>query len=212
MSNQSEAFEFVLLCFPGLQQKFQVLVSITMFILYISTLQMVLLYSTIISQRVTTTLCCVFWVLCAIPSAYATFMALNASFCGRNKIYNCFCYSNVVYKLTCSDVFSVQQNLLIISMLSLFIPLAFITLSYIIIIKTVCTSTSSDNWCKAFYTCTTHLMVIALYFIPRVIIYTSNWVKLTLNIDVRTLVLCLYSYTPHVVNPVIYCLRTKESK
>ncbi|KAE8628089.1 hypothetical protein XENTR_v10007305 [Xenopus tropicalis] len=299
MANRSETFEFVLLCFPGLHQKFQILVSITMFIVYISTLSangivvgLIILkehlhqpmymfignlalsdllfdtitlpkiiasywsgdgnisffgcfsqlffvhylasvdifiitlmaadryiaicepfrYATIVSQKVTTIFCCAFWVLCTLPSAYATLMALNASYCGRNNIYNCFCYSNVVYELACSDVFSVRRNLLIISMSILFVPLAFIILSYIIIIKIICTSTSSDNWSKAFYTCTTHLFVIALYFIPRVIIYTSNWVKLNLNVDVRILILCLYSYTPHLVNPVIYCLRTKEIK
>ncbi|OCT93393.1 hypothetical protein XELAEV_18016463mg [Xenopus laevis] len=192
MSNRSESSEFVLLCFPGLQQKFQILVSMTMFIVYISTLSangvvvglmilkehlrqpmymfignlalsdllfdtitlpkiidkywfgdgnisffgclfqlffvhylasvdifiMMLMaadryiaiyeplrYSTIVSQKDTTILCFAFWVLCAFPSAYATLMALNVSYCGRNKIYNCFCYSNVVYELACSDVF-----------------------------------------------------------------------------------------------------------
>ncbi|KAM9319740.1 olfactory receptor 52K1-like [Gastrophryne carolinensis] len=65
---------------------------------------------------------------------------------------------------------------------------------------------------KAYYTCITHLLVIALYYVPRVFLYIAKLIGLVLNADVNILLLCLYTFVSHVANPIIYCLMTKEIK
>ncbi|KAM4796203.1 olfactory receptor 2AP1-like [Rhinophrynus dorsalis] len=299
MVNNSEIFEFVLVGFPGLPQKFEILVSTVMFIVYnlalyanstvigliiikqnlhhpmyffignlavsdvvfdtitlpkiiakywfgdeaisfagcffqfffvhyLGTVDSFIImlmavdryvaickplrYSAIITHKVTVILCCFFWGLAVVPSAYAPLNAVSLTFCRSNKINNCFCYSSAVYALPCSDVSFIRETILITAMIVLLVPLALIILSYVIIIWTIHSSAISENWQKVFYTCTTHLFVIVLYFVPRVVMYLSSQVNLYIRADMKILILCLYTYLPHIANPIIYCLRNKEIK
>ncbi|CAJ0939530.1 unnamed protein product [Ranitomeya imitator] len=169
-------------------------------------------YSSIITHRVTVVSCSVSWLLAAISVIVNPTLISQLPFPKQTKIYNCFCSSSTLMRSAYGDVNSTRQILLIVAMNILLIPLATILLSYIIIIKMIYFSGSSSNWQKVFYTCTTHLVVISLYFIPRVFIYIANYVKLILHPDINLLILCLYSYFPHIANPIIYCFRTEEIK
>ncbi|MEE6516616.1 hypothetical protein FKM82_026211 [Ascaphus truei] len=287
MANQSDVFEFVLIGFPGLPQKFHSLVSAAMFLIYnialfangtviiliilkeqlhqsmyviIANLSLSdllfdtltlpkiiatywfgagsmsfsgcifqmycvhflgtvdsfiimlmtidryiaicqpLRYSSIISNKLVAILCSFSWVFAALNASISASLAAQLPYCGPNKVKNCFCVISAVTVLACVDVTSVRRIAFSIAMFVLLLPLAFIIFSYIIIIKTIHSSTRSENWQKAFYTCTTHLFVIGLYFVPRVFVYISSQA------------LCLYTFVPHVANPIIYCLRTTEIK
>ncbi|MEE6473322.1 hypothetical protein FKM82_009953 [Ascaphus truei] len=169
-------------------------------------------YSSIISYKLVAILCGFFWVFAALIASITASLVSQLPFCGPNKVNNCFCLNSAVTVLACVDVTSVRRIAFTIAMFVLLLPLAFIIFSYIIIIKTIHSSARSENWQKAFYTCTTHLFVIGLYFVPRVFVYISSQVRLILNADLNVLLLCLYTFVPHVANPIIYCLRTKEIK
>ncbi|XP_075449383.1 olfactory receptor 1E16-like [Ascaphus truei] len=169
-------------------------------------------YSSIISNKLVAILCGFFWVFAAIISSAVAVLIAQLPFCGPNKVKNCFCLNSAVTVLACVDTTSIRRIAFTLAMFVLLLPLAFIIFSYIIIIKTIHSSTRSENWQKAFYTCTTHLFVIGLYFVPRVFVYISSQVRLILNADLNVLLLCLYTFVPHVANPIIYCLRTKEIK
>ncbi|XP_075449384.1 olfactory receptor 1E16-like [Ascaphus truei] len=169
-------------------------------------------YSSIISNKLVAILCSFSWVFAALISSAVTALAAQLPYCGPNKVKNCFCLNSAVTVLACVDTTSVRRIAFTLAMFVLLLPLAFIIFSYIIIIKTIHSSAHSENWQKAFYTCTTHLFVIGLYFVPRVFVYISSQVRLILNADLNVLLLCLYTFVPHVANPIIYCLRTKEIK
>ncbi|KAG8431872.1 hypothetical protein GDO86_019664 [Hymenochirus boettgeri] len=172
-------------------------------------------YSAIITKKVLALSCTFSWVVLATFPAL-TSVTLNSQiiFCDNitNKINSCFCTNIGVTSLSCTDITFVKQIVFGLAMVALLVPLSFILLSYIIIIKTIRSSTRSENWQKAFHTCTTHLLVIILYYVPRVFVYSANQVKLIIDADINVLILCLYTFVPHVANPIIYCLRTKEIK
>ncbi|KAM4796204.1 LOW QUALITY PROTEIN: olfactory receptor 10G9-like [Rhinophrynus dorsalis] len=169
-------------------------------------------YHSIISNKLTSVLCCFLWVFAALIGSVVALIAVRLPYCGPNKVKNCFCVNSAVTVLACMDVTSVRQIVFIIAMVVLLVPLAFIILSYVLIIKSIHSSSRSVKWQKAFYTCTTHLFVIGLYYIPRVFVYTSSQVRLILDADVNVLLLCLYTFIPHLANPIIYCLRNKDIK
>ncbi|XP_063301071.1 olfactory receptor 13C2-like [Pelobates fuscus] len=169
-------------------------------------------YSSIITHRSTSVLCWFFWILAGLASSINIIVVVPLPFCGPNKINSCFCSASALFPLVCQDIKSSREILLVNAMIVLLAPLTFIILSYIFIIKSINSSVHFENWQKVFYTCTTHLLIIALYYAPRVFVYFANYVRLILNADLNVLILCLYSYLPHIANPIIYGLRTEEIK
>uniref|UniRef100_F6RFM2 Olfactory receptor n=1 Tax=Xenopus tropicalis TaxID=8364 RepID=F6RFM2_XENTR len=167
-------------------------------------------YHSMMTIRLVVLICYCFWALDAIQVAILVVYNARLSYCGPNKIKNCFCSITFLSALACDDRTFVITLSYSFAMCALLIPLAVIILSYLLIIRVVHMSAGSGNWQKAFYTCTTHLFVIGLYYIPRVFLYTTSKIPLILDADVNVLLLCLYTYIPHLASPLIYCLRTAE--
>ncbi|XP_053552344.1 olfactory receptor 56A4-like [Bombina bombina] len=167
-------------------------------------------YSSIITNKRTVLLCGFFWLLTSIVASVIAGLDSSLYYCDGNQIKSCFCTNMTLIALSCSDITFVKRFVFGLAMIVLLLPLCFIIFSYMIIIKVIHSRTESERWKKAFYTCSTHLFVIGLYFIPRLFVYISNQVNLILNGDVNVLLLCVYSFVPHMANPIIYCLGTKE--
>ncbi|XP_075053966.1 olfactory receptor 2AP1-like [Mixophyes fleayi] len=167
-------------------------------------------YPSIITNRRMIVLCCFFWFFTAIIALIIALLDSNVPLCGQNAIKSCFCTNSGVLSMACTDVTFLRRMIFGIAMFVLLLPLTFILFSYGVIIKVIITQTHSESRRRAFYTCTTHLCVIGLYFIPRIFVYVANQFKLILNDDLNVLILCFYTFVPHMANPVIYCLRTVE--
>ncbi|XP_068121871.1 olfactory receptor 56A4-like [Hyperolius riggenbachi] len=170
---------------------------------------MPLRYPSIINNRRIIISCCSFWVITAVIALGIALVDSGIELC-VNNIRSCFCTNSGVLSLACNDVSSQRRTIFGIAMFVLLLPLFFILFSYGIIIRVIIIQTQSESRKRAFYTCATQLGVICLYFIPRIFVYIANQVKLILNEDVNVLLLCLYNFVPHMANPIIYCLRTKE--
>ncbi|XP_069828015.1 olfactory receptor 52B2-like [Dendropsophus ebraccatus] len=166
-------------------------------------------YPSIVTNRRTGLLCCFFWVFTMLIGLVVAFLDADVPFC-QNTVRSCYCTNSGVLSLACGDVTVLKRLIFGIAMFVHLLPLAFILFSYGVIIKVVISQSQGDNRRKAFYTCATHLCVIGLYFVPRIFVYIANQVKLILNEDINVLILCIYTYVPHMANPIIYCLRTKE--
>ncbi|XP_063806665.1 olfactory receptor 2AP1-like [Pseudophryne corroboree] len=167
-------------------------------------------YTSIITNRRIMMLCCFFWFFTAIIGLIIALLDSNVPLCGQNGIKSCFCTNTAVLSMACTDVTSLRRMIFGIAMFVLLLPLTFILFSYGVIIKVVITQTHAESRRRAFYTCTTHLGVIGLYFVPRIFVYVANQVNLILNVDLNVLILCFYTFVPHMANPIIYCLRTVE--
>lgn len=169
-------------------------------------------YHSIISNRVVVIICLAFWIFAAAIGLAVTALGLWLPFRGTNRVKSCFCSLTPVAVLSTSDSASARRTGFIIAMISHLSPFSFIVFSYVIIIWKIYSSGRTENWQKAFYTCTTHWLVIGLYFIPRLTVYTYNQIQLIPNADVNVLLICLYTFAPHFTSPIIFCLRTEEIK
>ncbi|KAG8431395.1 hypothetical protein GDO86_018899 [Hymenochirus boettgeri] len=167
-------------------------------------------YHNIIRNKLVFLLCSFFWILAAIFISCTSVLIARLPYCGPNKIRNCYCNNISLSSLACADNSFVIWLGFVFAMSVLLIPLGIIILTYIFILRAVHLLARDENWQKAFYTCTTHLFVIALYYTPRIFVYITTQIPLTLNADINVLLLCLYTFIPHVANPIIYCLRTKD--
>ncbi|XP_068121886.1 olfactory receptor 1E16-like [Hyperolius riggenbachi] len=155
--------------------------------------------------------CGLCWVILAPPTVITVAVRISTiPLCGQN-INSLFCTHSTISALSCTDVSSLRVTAFTLALVVLLGCLALIIVSYILIVKEISSSTSAENWQKAFYTCATHLLVIALYFIPRVFVYIVTYIPLiTIKSSINILLLALYTFVPHVASPIIYFLRTKK--
>ncbi|XP_036619864.1 olfactory receptor 4C11-like [Trichosurus vulpecula] len=164
-------------------------------------------YSTIISRRVCGILVCLAWVGSCIHSTAQIFLALSLPFCGPNLIDHYFCDLQPLLRLACADTYVV--NLLIISNSGVICMVSFVLLiiSYIVILYSL-RNQSSEGKLKALSTCSSHIIVVIIFFVPCIFIYTRP--PTTFPVD--KLVSVFYTIGTPLLNPLIYTLRNKEVK
>nr|NP_001092243.1 odorant receptor 108-3 [Danio rerio]AAI42865.1 Zgc:165563 protein [Danio rerio] len=150
------------------------------------------------------------WFFCVVTLLYAVFSILTLSFCGSNEMNSYFCDYTPVLVLACSDI--TQQLNYATAATILFIGVAsiFIFFTYIGILRAVFRMKSSQSRFKALATCTEHLVLVCLYFVPIVIIFNLTFFGIIWSPNVGLVCLSLSSLLPPCVNPVIYSLKTKE--
>ncbi|XP_029440336.1 olfactory receptor 6N2-like [Rhinatrema bivittatum] len=130
------------------------------------------------------------------------------TFCGSNVIDHIFCDLPPLLSLACTDT---SLNLLIDFILNICVvsgPLLLIVLSYIKIIRAVLRIQSSEGRKKAFSTCATHLIVVAMFLGTPGFMYIRLTKTYSLAYD--RMLSVIYSVITPLLNPVIYSLRNKE--
>ncbi|XP_063302653.1 olfactory receptor 5P64-like [Pelobates fuscus] len=131
-------------------------------------------------------------------------------FCGPNVINHFFCDLNPLLQLACSDTSFVEIQNLITGGPATFLPLLFICGTYIYIFITILRIPSATGRQKAFYTCSSHLTVVILYYGTLIVAYLLLSKENSLNIN--KLLSLLYTVGTPLINPLIYSLRNKEIK
>ncbi|XP_066563607.1 olfactory receptor 2AT4-like [Amia ocellicauda] len=91
----------------------------------------------------------------------------------------------------------------------LLIPLFLILLSYVKILLSVLRISSSAGRAKAVSTCSSHLLVISVFFLTTAGVFISYRIPGT-SVDSRVMGSVIQNVFPALMNPIIYCLRTKE--
>ncbi|XP_039602359.1 olfactory receptor 5B2-like [Polypterus senegalus] len=134
----------------------------------------------------------------------------HLSFCKSTIINSHFCDYGPVYNLACNNIYAsfVTSGFFVIAII--FLPLSFIVASYICIICTVAKIVSAEAQWKAFKTCTAHLMLVAIFYLPLLVTYVLVWATLYIDTDIRILNMTLSATLPPLLNPVIYSLKTEE--
>ncbi|XP_018415293.1 PREDICTED: olfactory receptor 10A7-like [Nanorana parkeri] len=163
-------------------------------------------YSALMTQKLCILLVCSSWLTGAIMSLPAAILISMLEFCLPNIIDHFFCDLSPILKMACSDTTFLELEDLILSFPILVFPFIFIAVTYIQIIFTICRIPSSSGKQKAFSTCSSHLLVVCIYYGTLIIVYMT---PLADNIISKILALSYTVLTP-LLNPVIYSLRNKE--
>ncbi|KAM9468452.1 olfactory receptor 2F2-like [Clarias gariepinus] len=129
------------------------------------------------------------------------------------------CYSTVKYifcdyasvtRITCADPETYFNNVSVLTTCILLVTFSFICLSYINIAVVVLRMTSNTDKKKAINTCLSHIIVMVCYYVTKItrILLTRVGVVLTLQ-ELNGLIVGSI-IVPSLINPFIYCFRTKE--
>ncbi|XP_067290026.1 olfactory receptor 1M1-like [Pseudorasbora parva] len=139
--------------------------------------------------------------ICSIPTL---------SFCGSLKVNSYFCDYTPVLRLACSDTMHQWNFATALTILFMFAPLIGVFLTYLGILIAVFKMKNNQSRYKALATCTEHLILVAIFFIPIFIIFNLGFSGIIINPNVRTVCLSLSSLITPCVNPIVYSLKTKE--
>uniref|UniRef100_A0A3P8SLY3 Olfactory receptor n=1 Tax=Amphiprion percula TaxID=161767 RepID=A0A3P8SLY3_AMPPE len=170
-------------------------------------------YPVLITNSIISVLCGFAWFI-PLPLMVAVVLhALTLPYCKSNVIAQCYCDHISITSQACGeDVTIVRVTTLCVAMLCLLLPLAFILFSYISIIVTIMMMSNVSGRKRTLSTCTPQIFITCLFYLPRCFVYVANTVGFSFNMDVRIILILLYSLLPAAVNPFIYCFKTRDIK
>ncbi|XP_050791740.1 olfactory receptor 10A7-like [Gopherus flavomarginatus] len=111
---------------------------------------------------------------------------------------------------SCNDPQLMEMLAFTLSLIFLLVPFLLTLMSYICIIVTILRIPSTTGRKKAFSTCSSHLIVVTMYYGTLLIAYmfpTTNRLR-----DFKKVLSIFYTVLTPLVNPLIYSLRNKEVK
>ncbi|XP_048217311.1 olfactory receptor 10AG1-like, partial [Perognathus longimembris pacificus] len=137
-----------------------------------------------------------------------TWQLFSLHFCSSNQIDHFFCDIPPIIKLACEDTSVHELSVFLVSMLFAAVPFSLILASYSKIISTIVKLPAAQGRGKAFSTCSSHLLVVVLFYGTAIITYLRPKSSHSPGID-RSLSLFYTIVTP-MFNPLIYSLRNKD--
>ncbi|XP_040035882.1 olfactory receptor 1E16-like [Gasterosteus aculeatus] len=162
-----------------------------------------------VTHRFMLSLIVFFWVFAIIADLVAVGLLTRLSFCRSVVINSYFCDHGQMFRLACNDFTPSHVLALFLIVLVVWFPLSFIVLSYVCIGYALSKVATAQERYKAFKTCTAHLSLVAIHFIPTLIIYTQLE---RIPPNARIINFSLASIFPPMLNPIIYVLQTQEIK
>ncbi|XP_041116136.1 olfactory receptor 1509-like [Polyodon spathula] len=151
----------------------------------------------------------VVWVFFSVMFLVMVLLITRLSFCKSTVIDSYFCDHGPVYKLACNDTSVNYIFAVFLISLFLILPMLIIVLSYACILFQLFKMTSTEGRRKALKTCTSHLILVAILFIPILVTYIAAIVS-AIHPNARILNNSLSATIPPLLNPIIYTLKTEE--
>ncbi|XP_004008792.3 olfactory receptor 2G2-like [Ovis aries] len=167
-------------------------------------------YSFVMHPRVCSILASMAWLSGVTTTLVQSTLTLQLPFCGNRKVDHFFCEVPVLIKLACVDTTFNQAELFVASVLFLVVPLSLIMMSYENIAQAVLKIKSALGRRKAFRTCSSHVMVVIIFYGTIIFMYLQP--AKSRSKDQGKFVSLFYTVVTPMLNPLIYTLRNKEVK
>ncbi|XP_030395544.1 olfactory receptor 11A1-like [Gopherus evgoodei] len=165
-------------------------------------------YTVLMRGRICLQLAAVSWMGGFMAMTIVTCLMSQLHFCGPNEIDHFLCDFTPVIKLSCSDTSLITLVTFILSSIDTLPPFLLTVTSYAFIISTILRIPSTTQRRKAFSTCSSHLIVVTIFYGTLMIVYMLPDTE-TLR-ELNKVFSLFYTVLTPMVNPLIYSLRNKE--
>ncbi|XP_004647919.1 olfactory receptor 10A4 [Octodon degus] len=167
-------------------------------------------YPVIMGLKTCTQLAAASWFSGFPVATVQTSWIFSFPFCGPNKVNHFFCDSPPVIKLVCADTSLFELEALTATVLFILFPFLLILGSYVRILSTIFSMPSAEGKHKAFSTCSSHLLVVSLFYSTAILTYFRP--RSNTSPENKKLLSLSYTVVTPMLNPIIYSLRNNEVK
>ncbi|XP_066485861.1 olfactory receptor 10A7-like [Tiliqua scincoides] len=167
-------------------------------------------YTAIMNRQVCIRLASASWITGISVEVAQTTWFFSLPFCGSKRIEHFFCDFQPLVKMVCTDTLKNEIVILAVSVLFIMSPFLLIILSYVRIISSILKLPSAEGRKKAFSTCSSHLMVVTLFYGTGLFTYLRP--KNNNNPGSDKMISLMYTVMTPLLNPIIYTLRNEEVK
>uniref|UniRef100_A0A5F8GD64 G-protein coupled receptors family 1 profile domain-containing protein n=2 Tax=Monodelphis domestica TaxID=13616 RepID=A0A5F8GD64_MONDO len=167
-------------------------------------------YNTMMNKTVCCLLASAVWAFSGTNSMIQTIVTVRLSFCGPNAIDHFFCEIPPLLPLSCSPTYINNIMAFVADMFFAIINLLFILISYGFIISSILKIQTTEGKKKAFSTCSSHLIVVTMYYCTIIYIYILP--AFSQSLKEGKIASVFYAIVSPAVNPLIYSLRNKDVK
>nr|XP_033809081.1 olfactory receptor 5V1-like [Geotrypetes seraphini] len=167
-------------------------------------------YPAVMSKGLCALLVASSWVISSLHALIYSIMASRLPFCGSTIIHHFFCDIPPLLKLSCADTTTYELVIFTEGSLVVMSPCILIIVSYIFIVSAILKVSSKEGRSKAFSTCSSHLMVVILFYGTDIFMYFRPSSFYSLNYD--RVVSVMYTIVTPMLNSFIYSLRNNDVK
>ncbi|XP_069418807.1 putative olfactory receptor 2W6 [Ovis canadensis] len=167
-------------------------------------------YMTIMNSQLCQGLVGTAWVFGVINCMILSPYAMSLPRCQNHHLDHFFCEMSAMIKIACVDTMAMEATTFAMCLIIVLAPLLLILVSYGFIAVAVLKIKSATGRQKAFGTCSSHLIVVSIFY--GIVIYMYIQPGNSPNQNEGKLLSTCHSIVILSMNPLIYTLRNKEFK
>ncbi|XP_042532068.1 olfactory receptor 5B17-like [Dipodomys spectabilis] len=167
-------------------------------------------YATIMTKHACARLAIGCYVTGVLNASIQTGDIFCLSFCMSNVVHHFFCDLPAVMTLACSEKYTSDLVLILVTSFNVIFALMVILISYVFIFITILKMRSSEGYQKALSTCASHLVVVSIFYGTVIIMYIQP--SSSHSMDTDKIVSVFYTMVIPMLNPLVYSLRNKDVK
>ncbi|KAM9305588.1 olfactory receptor 2B2-like [Gastrophryne carolinensis] len=167
-------------------------------------------YTSIINRALCIKIAVGTWISGFLLSISHVVLTWNVDLCGQRVINHFECEVPEVLALGCGNIMLVEFVIFVVGVIILIVPVSFIIITYVKIIRAIFKISSSAGRKKAFSTCSSHIIVVTLFYGSAMATYMKP--KSTSSPNTDKFFAIFYTIITPMLNPLTYTLRNKEVK
>ncbi|XP_006036050.2 olfactory receptor 10A4-like [Alligator sinensis] len=165
-------------------------------------------YTCIMNNTRCTVMAAVSWLSGIFMSFVHISVIFILPFSGSHEINHFFCDIPPVLKRACGDTFLNEIVVFVSALIFITFSFVLILVSYLLIIIAIMNMPSAEGRQKAFSTCSSHLVVVTLFYGAGIVMYLRP--NSAYAPDMDKLLSLFYTIITPMLNPIIYSLRNRE--